>query len=376
MGISGDFMVINIDKNTVALRCPTAFGQLQSPCAELRVPRELFPGDSSVFSKTNAMTASALSLSAADEATLAENLRTLGYGELLSVGNSGERGGIGMYLASRTHDRVIDVIAVLKSTEGSEWFSNFDIGYTAEHSGFSKAADFAEQKTGDYIFTRAIGTRPRFFITGYSRGGAVANILSKRLCDRYGTDGVRCYTLASPAVTISRRQARYNCIFNLIRGEDLFTRLPPESWGYSRYGRDISLSDTGDISERYRELCGDDYIGFTRRGCVDSFLCAVTRLAPNVRAYYKRKRDIGGVKLSMYEFMTSVAGMLSGEADDNAADILAGALVSEYADIVSFLSSGADLYELASSACGIPRCSVADSHSPAAYMAALERFLG
>ena len=327
MGISGDFMVINIDKNTVALRCPTAFGQLQSPCAELRVPRELFPGDSSVFSKTNAMTAAALSLSAADEATLAENLRTLGYGELLSVGNSGERGGIGMYLASRTHDRVIDVIAVLKSTEGSEWFSNFDIGYTAEHSGFSKAADFAEQKTGDYIFTRAIGTRPRFFITGYS-------------------------------------------------DEDLFTRIPPESWGYSRYGRDISLSDTGDISERYRELCGDDYIGFTRRGCVDSFLCAVTRLAPNVRAYYKRKRDIGGVKLSMYEFMTSVAGMLSGEADDNAADILAGALVSEYADIVSFLSSGADLYELASSACGIPRCSVADSHSPAAYMAALERFLG
>ena len=96
MGISGDFMVINIDKNTVALRCPTAFGQLQSPCAELRVPRELFPGDSSVFSKTNAMTAAALSLCAADEATLAENLRTLGYGELLSVGNSGERGGIGM----------------------------------------------------------------------------------------------------------------------------------------------------------------------------------------------------------------------------------------------------------------------------------------
>ena len=32
--------------------------------------------------------------------------------------------------------------------------------------------------------------------------------------------------------------------------------------------------------------------------------------------------------------------------------------------------------EIVSCAQGIPRCSVADSHSPAAYMAALEMYLG
>jgi len=369
-------MVINIDKCTVTLRCPTAFDGIGDLCKELKVPGDIMSGNSSVFSKTNALTAAALSLSAADEKMLAENLKSLGFGDLLSVGNDPEPDKIGMYLASRSHDRIIDVVAVLKGTEGNEWFSNFDIGYTAEHSGFAKAADFAEDKLGDYIFTRAIGTQPRFFITGYSRGGAVANILSKRLCDRYGTDSVRCYTFASPAVTISRRQARYSCIFNFVRGEDFFTRVPPESWGYSRYGKDISLSDIGDISGRYSELCGEEYIGFTRQGSVNSFLSAVTRLAPNVRAYYKRTREVGGSKLTMYEFMTAVAAMLSGQTDDTTADVFADALISEYADLMSFLSSGADLGEIISCAQGIPRCSVSDSHSPAAYMAALEMYLG
>ena len=332
-------------------------------------------GDSSVFSGSAALTAAALSLSSADEAMLADDLKALGFGDLLAVGSDVDQSRTGMYLACRPHDRIIDVTAVLKGTEGGEWFSNFDVGYTAEHSGFSKAADYAEEKLGDYIFTRAIGTQPRFFITGYSRGGAVANILSKRLCDRYGTDSVRCYTIASPAVTISRRQARYNCIFNLVRDEDIFTRLPPDSWGYSRYGKDISLSAAGDISERYRRLCDNEYIGFTRQRAVNSFVCAASRLAPNVRAYYKRKRDAGGRKLTMYEFMTAVAGMLSGQEDD-AADIFADALISEYADLMSFLSSGADLGEIISCAQGIPRCSVADSHSPAAYLAALEMYLG
>ena len=370
-------MVIALDKNTVILRCPTAFDRTNAHIKKLTVPSDIMSGDSSVFSKTTALAAAALSLSAADERLLADNLDALGFGDLLSVGNDREPDRIGMYLASRSHDRIIDVVAVLRGTEGNEWFSNFDIGYTAEHSGFAKAADFAEEKLGDYIFTRAIGTQPRFFITGYSRGGAAANILSKRLCDRYGTDSVRCYTFASPAVTISRRQARYNCIFNFVRGEDFFTRVPPESWGYSRYGKDISLSDIGDISERYRELCGEEYIGFTRQGSVNSFLSAVTRLAPNVRAYYKRKRGVGGRMLTMYEYMTAVAGMLSGQTDvEAAADILADALISEYADLMSFLSSGADLGEIISCPQGIPRCSVADSHSPAAYMAALEMYLG
>lgn len=368
----GVIMMLQTENRTVQLTRLNTVKKFRNAA----VAREFLPSDSERFHRDAARTAAVLSLSAGDDAVTAENLRSLGYGDLLTIKNPGERSKIGMTLASRAVGNTLEVIAALKSTEGSEWFSNFDIGYTAEHSGFARAADFAEEKLGDYVFTRAIGTEPRFFVTGYSRGGAVANILSKRLCDRCGTDGVICYTFGAPAVTISRRQARYNSIFNLVRSEDFFTRIPLQSWGYRRYGRDISLSDVGDISAKFCELSGEEYIGFTRQKAVDSFLCAVAGLAPNVHAYYERRRKVDGRRMSLYEFMNAVAGMLSHQPDEEIADVFMGAMVSEYADLMSFLSSGADLAELLSSAQGVPRCSVADSHSAVAYQAALELFLG
>ena len=50
-------------------------------------------------------------------------------------------------------------------------------------------------------------------------------------------------------------------------------------------------------------------------------------------------------------------------------------MISEYAELMSFLSSGADLSEILSSKTPIPKCSVADSHSPGAYMASLDVLL-
>ena len=337
---------------------------------------DFLPENSCFFSPVTAKTAAALSMSAGDEKLLTANLKELGYGEIHTYAyTQTDRRKIGICIGSRVTDNRLQTAVILRGTTGDEWYSNFDVGYSAEHSGFMKAADFAEMKLGDYVFTHAIGTQPSFFVAGYSRGGAVANILAKRLCDRCGLERVCAYTFASPSTTISRRVSRYSSIFNLVRQEDFFTRVPPESWGYGKYGKTLSLSDTGDITGRFRQLTGDDYIGFTRQGAADNFICALQSLAPNVHAYYKRRRKVGERMLSLYEFMHSVADMLSEHMDENAADVFLSAMVSDYAGLVSFLSSGTDLSELIGSACGTPRCSVADSHSPAAYMAALELFL-
>ena len=369
-------MVVDLKKQRLELRCPTggAAGKTNLSCIEFE--EDFLPCDSCFFSGAAAKTAAALSLSAADNAALRENLTALGYGDLLFIApHNTDSDKIGMCLATRRKEDAVEIAVVLCGTNGDEWYSNFDIGYSAEHRGFAKAADFAELKLGDYVFTRAIGTDPDFFITGYSRGGAVANILAKRLCDRYGINHVWAYTFASPSTTIGRRVARYSSIFNLTRDEDFFTRVPLEGWGYTKYGRPISLSDVGDITERFQNLCGDEYIGFTRQAAVDNFIGAIMKLAPSVHAYYERRRMVGEQRLSLYEFMRSVADMLSNHMDEAVADVFFSAMVSEYADLVSFLSSGADLGELITSSSGVPRCSVADSHSPAAYIAALEAFL-
>lgn len=368
-------MVIDKEKETALLRYPSDTGAADAAVCALDCKTAFLPHDSLLFSADAARTAGALAMATADEAMLRENLRLLGYDDIQTFGfTQDEEDKIGLCLARREREGELEVAAVLRGTEGREWYSNFDIGYSAEHRGFARAADYAELRLADYVFTRAIGMEPRFFVTGYSRGGAVANILAKRLCDRYGLDKVHAYTFAAPCSTISRRVSRYSSIFNLVRDEDFFTRVPLAGWGYTKYGRSVSLSGQA-IDERYRTLSDKDYIGFGESAPVDRFLCAVMTLAPNVHAYYERRRPVGDRRLSLHEFMLSVADMLSSHMDEAVADVFLSAMVSDYADLVSFLSSGADLADMLTSAGGAPRCSVADSHSAAAYMAALELYL-
>lgn len=369
-------MVIDSEKKEWLLRWEINDGTHKTALTRVAGNNDFLPTNSLRFSADAARIAAALSMSACNEKRLKENLLSLGYSDVLFFAyEHPQRDKIGMCIASRVKDDQLQIAAVLRGTSGEEWYSNFDIGYTAEHSGFAKAADFAELKIGDHVFTHAIGMEPSFFITGYSRGGAVANILAKRLCDRYGLERVCAYTFAAPSTTISRRVGSYRSIYNLVRQEDFFTRVPPQSWGYTKYGKTISLSGAGDISERFRQFTGEEYIGFTRQGAVDNFLCAMHRLAPNVNAYYRRRRKVGERQLSLYGFLTAVADMLSSHLDEDVADVFFSAAVSDYADLISFLSSGADLCDILSTASGAPKCSVTDSHSAAAYMAALELFL-
>ena len=358
-------------KTRVRLSFPTGFESGGSPVFSIDTPMDFLPEDIGEFDIAAAKTACALSFSSVSRAMLTANLNALGYGDIEYKTNRPNRDAAGMVIASRAENNLLHTAVVIDGSEGEDWLSNFDIGFSAEHRGFSRAADFAELSLGEYIFTRAIGSQPRFFITGCSRGGAIADILAKRLCERYGSDSVLAYTVASPRVTISRRTARFGCIFNLVRDEDFFTRIPPESWGYSRYGHDIRLKTGENFKALFASISGREYIGFDSSGPIDDILRTLTELAPNPVAYYRRRRDSGGGKLSLYEFMNHIADALSSNDPGNTAEALASAFLSDYADLLTFISSGADIGELSSSAGAAPRCSVTDSHSPAAYAAAI-----
>lgn len=336
-----------------------------------------FDGDGGSFRAQTALYAAALAMSAADKTMLQENLTELGYDKIVFLAYDGDNvDKTGLALALKEDKGGTTAAVVTRPTVGKEWYSNFDVGYGTEHLGFLKAAEYAEQRLTDYLFVRQPKHTIRFLVTGYSRGGAVANILAKRLCDRYGLDAVRGYTFGAPNTCVSVKGARYGSIFNLVRDEDFFTRIPLAGWGYTKYGRTISLSDCADIGKRYRILTGEEYIGFSSGKEAEGFLCAAMRLAPNIHAYYERKYPVGGHELALYDYMLTVAQLLADEADESTGDIMMGAMVSDFADLSDFLMSGMDIGAMLSPAQGIPRCSVADSHSPAAYMAALDMYLG
>lgn len=335
-----------------------------------------FERDGGSFDGQTALYAASLAMAAADKTMLQENLKELGYEKVVFLAYDGDNvDKTGLALGIREEKSITTVAVILRPTVGREWYSNFEVGYGAEHLGFLKAAEYAEQRLTDYLFVRLPRHEPRFLVTGYSRGGAVANLLAKRLCDRCGLDAVRAYTFAAPNTCVSVKGARYGSIFNLVRDEDFFTRVPLSGWGYTKYGRNISLSDSGDIGKRYRILTGEDYIGFSSGEAVEGFLCALMRLAPNVRAYYERRYPLAGHELALCDYMLTVAQILADEADENTGNIMMGAMVSKFAGLSDFLTSGMDIGAFLSPAQGIPRCSVADSHSPAAYMAALDVYL-
>lgn len=155
------------------------------------------------------------------------------------------------------------ICVVIRGTYGnSEWESNFDIGSTSEfssysewtevtnHRGFDITANRLNGLLDDYIDTYCSDTTNVLWITGHSRGGAVANLLAAKRVS--AGDNVFCYTFASPATTTNANAntSDYNCIFNIINRDDIVTKLPLASWSFVRFGVD---KDSISIEESYAD---------------------------------------------------------------------------------------------------------------------------
>ncbi|MBQ9827398.1 MAG: hypothetical protein IJM62_01810 [Lachnospiraceae bacterium] len=119
------------------------------------------------------------------------------------------------------------------------WVQNFRVNGDApegEHYGFKTAADSV---VGE-IEELGQGENVRYWITGQSRGGAVAGIIAARLIQRDPDlkGRIFAYTFEAPAmkdpVPGEDPAAEYPCIHNYLCTDDVVTMIPP--WGMTRYG--------------------------------------------------------------------------------------------------------------------------------------------
>lgn len=164
------------------------------------------------------------------------------------------------------------VCVVIRGTNGTlkEWSSNFDLGSTAtthnewttsvNHKGFDITANRLNQQVNSYLSTYCYGETNVLWITGHSRGAALANVLAAKQIDAGKT--VFAYTFASPNTTTSSSATatKYRCIFNLINTDDFVTYLPMNQWGFSRYGitKSASIDDSYEVD--WQVLTGErDY---------------------------------------------------------------------------------------------------------------------
>ena len=126
----------------------------------------------------------------------------------------------------------------------NEWLSNFTIGDEDIHVGFNSAADEVYDRIFGYIAQYGLNpTHAKIWFGGFSRAGAISNLLAAKLvdCDYFDTDEVFAYTFATPRTTKDPKPGIYPNIFNIVGKMDPVPSVPFADWGYERYGTTLML---------------------------------------------------------------------------------------------------------------------------------------
>jgi len=142
-------------------------------------------------------------------------------------------------------------VAVRGSGYEMEWANNFRVVSSDRHLGFSMSASSVKtmlmKYIGDHILVGNETPKIKLWITGYSRGGAIANLVGADLID-YARSGyfdssflldeqnIYTYTFATPMATADSERESYQNIFNVINPIDVVPKTTPASWGFGRNG--------------------------------------------------------------------------------------------------------------------------------------------
>ena len=141
-------------------------------------------------------------------------------------------------------------LAIRGGGYGSEWASNFTIGRNGYHSGFHQSRMIAARFLYDYIVSEGISGEIKIWLTGFSRAGAVANLLAGGINAGHielplqvnlESHNFFTYTFATPAGALRSYAVRFGNIFNIIHMSDPVPHVAPLYWDFERYGEDWSL---------------------------------------------------------------------------------------------------------------------------------------
>ena len=156
---------------------------------------------------------------------------------------------------------IINIISVTirSGSYGMEWASNVTLGDNGEAKGFKNSADIVKEGIDQYLEDHHLmedlyDGKVIFWVQGFSRGGAIANLTSKRLIDdyqEYNTD-VYGYCLEAPQGGVKKAEVEgkdYRGIHNVINPNDIVPYVAPSVYGFKRYGVDHYLFDWAAMSD-------------------------------------------------------------------------------------------------------------------------------
>ena len=173
-------------------------------------------------------------------------------------------------------ERVIILVAIPGAYGIEGWLSNLDIGADTpeyfeltnrqhlewqnrhNHKGIDVTANRIIADIKDYVLAIDSDAQPVLWITGFSRGGAIASVVGAYF--ESDPDVISfTYAFANPAITTSPTAHNYQTIFNILNEDDFTIFMWPEQWGFTRFGTDISISIYDYGQEAFERLHGEGY---------------------------------------------------------------------------------------------------------------------
>ena len=121
----------------------------------------------------------------------------------------------------------------------TEWLSNFNVGTSGDHAGFSESADLMVDRFNQYVLDHDFADY-KVWVVGYSRGGAVVDLFAKKInanIDDYemAPDDFYVYTFGAPRASVT--ETGYSNIHDVKDGNDLLLGYVfPEIWGFYNTG--------------------------------------------------------------------------------------------------------------------------------------------
>ncbi len=174
-----------------------------------------------------------------------------------------------------TNGQELIVIAPRNYNYMTEWLSNFNVGTSGDHAGFTESANFIVDRFNQYLSSRDL-TDYKVWVVGYSRGGAVIDLFAKNINANLANydmaeEDFYVYTFGAPRASLT--ETNYSNIHDVKDGNDLLLGYVfPELWGFYNTGTyeeihpaDLSIStsmvnisDLADSSRAMNVLSSND----------------------------------------------------------------------------------------------------------------------
>ena len=273
---------------------------------------------------------------------LMKRLSTDGYKcvEYGNYGNTNEHD-ISYTLAHKMVSGKMVLAVILRGTDSVEWRGNMDVWMNAStpsnrHYSFQHANESLQWAVNNYIITKLQNYSGDiiFFVTGHSRGAAVANLFAADLNRNAAPfeskkENVFCYTFATPNNTTdsSKGSKNYNNIFNFCFEDDFVPQVPLEKWGYGKYGRTFketaealfnrnsTFANKMDNYIKSTELFNGNWSFLWRKpefnfAATNKVLQDFHKLAGDVHMYYNKKYQMAPGELRLVEWDQTLHGFM------------------------------------------------------------------